>query len=330
MSTAGHGPNIGHGYVKYIIISETGQELEPIIFPSQVAHASGRVAGALLDAQTVAIGGMYFWTGDDTGLAPNAQTILSQERLSDPAFIPALIASAVQRFGHLNGSSSGMCVSGLPATWADDREKCRQLGRLLRIGAPDMYERITVIAEPLGLAYAALLDNNGQVVGDSALARSRIGVVDLGHLTVDRSELYKLAPAKTAMDTYQLGTARPLSQIRARISAHVDRELTLIETDTAIRAGVVRVAGQDTPLPRGWDQPLLESGQAIRDRLVEAWGRGNQFEAILLGGGGAEVPQITEAIRASFRHAIVVEKPQTAIARGYARLARRQTLAEQV
>lgn len=326
MSTAGHGPNIGHGYVKYIIIDENGVELEPIIFPSQVAHASSRVAGALNDAQTVAIGGMYFWTGDDTGLAPNAQTILSQERLNDPAFIPALIAGALGRFGHLNGSSSGVCVSGLPATWADDRDKCRLLGRQLRVGAPDAYTRITVIAEPLGLAYAALLDNHGQVVGDTALSSTRIGVVDLGHLTVDRSELYKLAPVKTAMDTYQLGTARPLAQIRARISAHIDRELTLIETDAAIRHGSVRVAGKDVPLPHGWDFPLIESGRAIRDRLVEAWGRGGQFEAILLGGGGAELPQITEAIRASFGHAIVVDRPQTAIARGYARLARRMAL----
>lgn len=327
MSTAGHGPNIGHGYVKYLIIDKDGRELDPIVFPAAVARASGPIAGALTTIPTVALGGRHFWTGDDAQLASAAQTILGQERLADPLFIPALLAGALGRYGHLNGSSTGVCVSGLPATWAEDVEKCRALGQRLRAGAPDVYRSITVIAEPLGLAYAALLDNHGQVAGDTALASARIGVVDLGHLTVDRSELLRLAPVKSSLDTYALGTKGPLGQIRARLSAHVDRELSLVETDQAIRAGVVRVAGRDLALPHGWDRPLCENGQAIRDRLVEAWGRGNQFEAILLGGGGAELPQLTEAIQASFPHAIVVDRPQTAIARGYARLARRQALA---
>ena len=69
-----------------------------------------------------------------------------------------------------------------------------------------------------------------------------------------------------------------------------------------------------------------DTGQAVRDRLIDAWGRGRELEAILLGGGGAELPQITDAIRESFPHAVVVDEPQTAIARGYARLARRQAL----
>jgi hypothetical protein len=324
---AGHGPNIGHGFVKYVIVDSSGKELPPVIFPSQVARASHAVAGALADVQTVELQGMHFWTGDDAQLATAAQTILSQDRLTDPAFIPALVASAVQRFGYLNGSASGVCVSGLPATWAEDADKCKALGRQLRVGAPDQYTRITVIAEPLGLAYAALLDNNGQVAGDSALATSRIGIVDLGHLTIDRSELLRLAPVKSAMDTYQLGTARPLAQIRARLSAHVERELTLVETDMAIRGGSVRVAGRDIALPLHWDRPLIENGNAIRDRLVEAWGKGGQFEAILLGGGGAAIAQLSSAIQASFPHAQVIDDPQFAIARGYARLARRQARA---
>ena len=154
-----------------------------------------------------------------------------------------------------------------------------------------MYRKITVIPEPLGLAYAALLDNDGQITGDTALAGGKIGVVDLGHLTVDRSEVLRLAPVKASLDTYQLGTSRPLGQIRARLSAHFDRELSLAETDAACRAGTLRVAGRELPLPLGWDIPLRENGQAIRDRLVEAWGAGNQFDVILLGGGGANQHQ---------------------------------------
>lgn len=327
MTLAGHGPNIGHGYVKYVIIDSSGRELPAIVFPAQIARADSKVVGSLRKIDAVQIDGTRYWTGDDAQFAPSARTILSQERLADPAFIPALLAGAISRLGYLNGASTGVCVSGLPATWAEDADKAKALGARLRAGAPaDMYRRITVIAEPLGLAYAALLDNNGQIAGDQALASGRIGVVDLGHLTVDRSELLRLAPVKSSLDTYQLGTKAPLGQIRARLNAHYDRELSLVETDQAIRGGAVRIAGRNEPLPKGWDRPLAENGAAITARLVEAWGKGTQFETILLGGGGAAIPQLTSAIQARFPHAQVIPDPQLAIARGYARLARRQAL----
>lgn len=321
--TAGHGPNIGHGYVKYIIISSEGVELEPVIFPSQVARATHAVMGAISETPTAILDGAHYWTGQDAEQGA-MRTILSQERLTDLSFIPALVAGALSRYGSLNGSSTGVCVSGLPATWAESADKCRMLGQRLRAGAPDVYTRITVIAEPLGLAYAALLSNDGQVVGDSTLASGRVGIVDLGHLTVDRSELLRLAPVRSSLDTETLGTKGPLVQIRARLSAHFDRTFSLAETDQAVRAGVARVGGKDQPLPQGWDIPLRENGQAIRDWLQQAWGRGNQFDKVLIGGGGAELPQITEAIRATYGDLVeVVDRPQTAIARGYARLARR-------
>lgn len=330
MLVAGHGPNIGHGYVKYIIIDKDGRELEPIVFAAQMAQASGPVRGALTQTRQVDLNGVWYWTGDDADQAVSARTILSQDRLVDLAFIPALVAGAVARFGHLNGSSTGVCVSGLPATWAEDPDKCRMLGQRLRAGTPpEMYRKVTIIAEPLGLAYSQLLDNDGQIVGNPDWQQKRIGVVDLGHLTVDRSELLRLAPIRSAMDTAPLGTKGPLGQIRAHLVAHFDREFTLAETDAAVRARSVRIAGRDTPLPMHWDRPLIENGQANATRLTEAWSRGAQFEAILVGGGGAELEPITAAIRAVFPAGLVevAADPQLAIARGYAKLARRQAAA---
>lgn len=90
-----------------------------------------------------------------------------------------------------------------------------------------------------------------------------------------------------------------------------------------MRAQALLVAGQPRPLPREWDRPLLQNGEAIVARLVEAWGSGAQFETILIGGGGAELAPLVTAIQRRFTHARPVEQPQTAIARGYARLARR-------
>lgn len=320
MSAAGHGPNIGHGYVKYVVIDDHGEQ--SVIFPAQIAPAGARVMGALTQATTVELGGRRYWTGDDAALAPSPLTMLAQDRLVDQAFIPALLRGALNRFGSLNGSSTGYCVTGLPATWAQDRDKARALGERLR-SATDAYTKVRVIPEPLGLLYATLLDNHGQLVGDPALTTGRVAVVDLGHLTVDVAVLHRLTPVPAALETYQLGTAAPLRQIRAQLGAHFARDLSLHETDLAVRAQGLRVAGRVLPLPHGWDRALLENGTAIAARLVEAWGSGAQFDAILIGGGGAELTPLVEAIQRRFPHARAVEQPQTAIARGYARLARR-------
>jgi len=318
---AGHGPNLGHGYVKYVVIDQHGAELPPVVFPAQIARAGRQVTGALGNAPIVDIGGGRWWVGEHADLDRAPLTLLAQERLQDPAFIPALLRGALDRFGTLNGSATGPCVTGLPATWAADLGMARQLGQRLREAWG--YSQIKVIPEPLGLVYAALLDNDGQIVGDSALASGRVGVVDLGHLTIDIAVLRGGVPEKDSLDTWQLGTKVPLVTIRGKLAAQTGRELTIVEADHAVRARAIRVAGQVQPLQKGWDRPLIEHGPKIAAKLVEAWGNGASLDAILVGGGGAESEPLAAAIRQRFPHAQIVDEPQTAIARGYARLARR-------
>jgi len=331
---AGHGPNIGHGWVKYVIIDPDGQELEPIVFPATTARASQAAAGSLVRVPTVKVGNVRYWTGWDAQLSQSQITMLGQDRLTDPAFIPALLAGSIARFGHLNGSARGVCVSGLPASWTeqsrevDGREEKniheKALGAALRAGAgPDIYAKVKVIAEPLGLAYAALLDNNGHMTGDPALANGRIASADFGHRTDDTAELLRLAVVRSSLQSHDTGTWRALDEIRGRLSAYFDCPLSILETDMAIRAGSIEIAGKLLPLPRGWDRPLIANGQTKVARLTEAFGSGKQFHQILIGGGGAEDERLTAPTLAKFSNAVVVDLPQTAIPRGYARLGRR-------
>jgi len=318
---AGHGPNIGHGYVKYVVITAQGAELPAVVFPSQIARSSHAVAGGLAQAASVDIGGTRYWTGDDALLAGSPTTILSQQRLSDPAFIPALLRGALDRFGYLDGAASGICVTGLPASWATDGELARRLGERLREATA--YQVIKVIPEPLGLIYSLLLDNNGRIVGDASLQSGKVGIVDIGHLTVDIAVIRNLVPVPASLDTWQLGTSKPLAQVRSQLATMFDRELGMVEADKAVRDGALRVGGRLAALPMGWDRPLIENGEQLASRLVEAWGSGAGLDVVLIGGGGAEVPQLVEAIARRFPQAEVIVEPQLAIARGYARLARR-------
>ena len=319
---AGHGPNIGHGFVKYVVIDADGQELPPVVFPALVARAGRSVAGALTSTPAAHVAGGRWWTGEDALLAPSPLSLLAQERLADPAFLAALLAGALDRFGALNGAARGFCVTGLPASWAADPAKARMLGERLR-AATDTYARIRVIPEPLGLLYSVLLDNHGQIVGDPAQQTGRVAALDLGHHTDDFAILDRCRPVPSSLATYQLGTARALQQIRALLTATFERDFTLFEVDQAVRAGSVTIAGARRPLPRGWDRPLLDNGEALATRLVEALGRGADLDGFLLGGGGAESERKVAAIQRRFPHARVVDRPQLAIAVGYARLARR-------
>jgi hypothetical protein len=320
---AAHGVNIGHGYVKYIVIDQYGVELTPVVFPAQVGRALVAAEGSLRCAQTVAAGGASWWTGEDAQLAAAPLTLLAQARLRDPVMIPALVRGALNRFGSgLNGASLGVCVSGLPAAWAQDVEQARALGARLREGH-EGYRSVRVIAEPLGVIYAQALDGQGQIAGDVTLTEGRIGVVDLGHHTVDLAIIHRLQPVPGSLETYQLGMARALAPIRAQLSTVADADLSIHQVDAAVTAEQLVIAGRARPLPAGWDRPLLAHAEAVARRVVEAWGSGSQLDAILIGGGGAAQPRIVAALTEAFAHAAPVDQPQTAIARGYARLARR-------
>ena len=317
-----HGVNIGHGFVKYTWIDGEGQPQPMVTFPALVAASGGKVSGALGEIATVPLNGRQWLVGEDALHAASPLTILSRERLSDPVFIPALVRGALLRLGLWGAMPPAMCVTGLPATWAQDVTLARDLGARLR-DATDGYQSIRVIPEPLGLVYAALLDDDGQIAGEAALRDGVVGVVDIGHHTVDLAVIRGLVPNAGSLTTFQLGTARPLQAIRSRLSATFERELTLFETDEALRAGVLRVAGAQRALPPGCDLVLREHAAALAARLVESWGSGAQLDAIVLGGGGAALDPLVQAVQARFPQAQVIDAPQGAVARGYARLARR-------
>jgi putative intracellular protease/amidase len=288
------------------------------------------VQGALGTRTAIDAAGAWWWVGEDAQAAGAPLTMIGQDRLRDPAIIPALLRGALDRLGAATGSAPdpGVCVTGLPAVWAQDKALAGLLGARLR-DATGAYTSIRVIAEPLGAMYAALLDDHGAIVGDTALQEGRIGVIDLGHHTVDLAVLHRGLPVPSTLETWQLGTAGALRQIRARLGALSERELSLHETDLAVRSETLTVRGRPRPLPASWDAPLVEQGRTLVSRLAEAWGAAADLDAILVAGGGAAETRLAAPILEAYPHAWVIDRPQTAIARGYARLARRLALAQQ-
>ncbi|MCA0352024.1 MAG: ParM/StbA family protein [Chloroflexi bacterium] len=324
MSITVHGANIGHGFVKYTI-NENGEE-QTTIFPAIVAPAASNAEGSLHDIPTVEVHGTLWWTGEHALLAPSPLSLRSQQRLYDRHIIPALVKGALQRLGQPTG---GACVTGLPAAWIGERDLAVALAGRLRDAVPSGFFHgatlktgIRVISEPLGALYGVLLDETGRIL-NLGYETGRIGVIDLGHNTVDACIVQALNVIPDSAISFELGSANPLQQLQTRISGRYNIDLTLHDVDQAVRKGYVRVAGEELDLPTGWERPWEANGQQVADAMVRAWGSGGKLDAIIIAGGGAELPILVRALQQRFRQAIVAPNPQTAIARGYARRARR-------
>lgn len=316
----GHGVNPGHGHTKYVQVKDKGESTS-IVFPSLIAPAGDRVVGALRTIEPIRVGEHSWWVGDDALFAPNPRSDLSQSRLDDPVFIPALVRKAWQCLGTPT-APRGYYVSGLPAAWAADMEQCKRLAHRLRHAGVHPDDRIRIIAEPLGLIYSLLLDHHGERT-DDLIHYGRIGVVDFGHNTLDIIVVQGEIPLAATMETYALGTAGPLAKIRARINATYDLALSLYETDLAVRRGHVTVSGRERPLPAGWETPIAATGDDAANQLAEVWKSGANLDLIVVGGGGAALEPLVAATLARFPQAERVPDGQMAIARGYAHLARR-------
>jgi hypothetical protein len=320
-STAGHGVNPGFGSMKYYRIPEGNLAPDAVVFPSLIAPAGQRVIGALRTVEAVHVGETAWWVGDDALLDPNPRADRSQARLDDSTFIPALVRKAWDILGE-GRSPRGYYVSCLPAAWASDFEMCKRLAGLLRYAGVHKDDRIRVVAEPLGLIYAHLLDAEGERTEDD-LHELKVGVADFGHNTLDIIEVHREVPIEATMASYPLGTAGPLAAIRAKINATYDLSLSLWETDQAVRQSAVMVAGRGRPLPAGWDTPLIQTGAAAAAQLAEAWKSAAHLDVILVGGGGVECEPLVAATLERFPHARTVDDGQIAIAKGCAHLARR-------
>ena len=149
----GLGINPGHGFVKVAVIVE-GRAAQTVTLPAMVVRAQRQVLGAIKRIESVQVGGIAWWVGDDALFSSAARSLLTQERLRDEYFIPALVKAALTRLGS-NGQSAEqrledvLCVTGLPATWSLDRELASALVQRLRTAWP--LGQIKVIPEPLGL-----------------------------------------------------------------------------------------------------------------------------------------------------------------------------------
>jgi hypothetical protein len=344
-----YGINLGHTWAKAVMIHNGGEVvLEP--FPSLIAQARS-VTGAIAATERIELKGKHWYAGTDALIARGQiRTGFDQGRLDDTHLLPVLTNAVMRRLAaqlagvmETPGSADaqdddeagaaagegpiamlppGYCVTGLPATWADDPSKGQALSQRLREGWRS-FTKIRVIGEQLGLVYSVILGPDGEFRGEADLRQQRLGILDLGGHTVDGCEVASMNVDRDTLFTFNEGAAHPLQKVRLRLNAFFDADFSLYEVEQAIRVGRIQVGDQQRELPKHWDAPLMDAGSTITNRLGEVWGKGTHLYRIPVGGGTSQIPQITEPILKKYPQAFIVPDGQTAIARGFAHLARR-------
>ncbi|MCS7226785.1 MAG: ParM/StbA family protein [Gloeomargarita sp. SKYB31] len=221
-------------------------------------------------------------------------------------------------------------VTGLPVAFFADRKVVRD--RLLgthKVQREDRHAQTfrvvdcAVIPQPFGTLLAATLDDRGRIA-NQALAAGTVGVIDIGGKTTNLLSVNRLTEISHETASVNVGA---WDAVRAVQSWLADRypgleELRPHQVIDVIISRQVKYYGQTVNLGALVEETLEPLADQILAEASQLWNGGATLDAILVTGGGALL--LGQYIRRHFRHAMTVEDPVFANARGYWRLAQRR------
>jgi hypothetical protein len=191
--------------------------------------------------------------------------------------------------------------------------------------------RVVPMAQPVGAFCEWGLGLDGRWRRDRDDALATVAVLDLGFNTLDLLGVRngRISARYTEGDT--LGMRRAVQVlVQSACSQYQVGDLSLHEADGLVRE-YVRGRGRrpvKLSVPGGRQDVSHLVGTAIdvaagevSTFVAQVWGQGGRFAYLLLTGGGCLV--LGERLRQQLRHAVVLDDPVTANARGLARAAQR-------
>jgi hypothetical protein len=303
---------VGHGYTKVQGPAGTA------CFPSVAAPASDQ-DGHLIDAPlgapranaiTLDDGGAWIVGAVALSTAPDRLvSILDRARYRSPSFV-ALARDAIRRV--IPGPAPMRVLTGMPTAWFADTTARQQLADAIAMAArPWGQAQVTVAPEPAGIYYSYLFERGSLDLHRKA---EQVGVFDLGYR--DAGVAWFLAGRYAGGESVPGGMAESLREIKRLIAAAYGLELSLHEVDGAVRRGGLSVEGERRALPVGSTEALVKGLETVVATGRSLWPNGGRgLDALVVGGGGAHV--LAEPLRRAFPHAVVLQQPQLAGARGF-------------
>jgi len=220
-------------------------------------------------------------------------------------------------------------VTGLPvADYARDRDTLRDrlqgthtFTRQGRRGQTFRIENVRVIPQAWGAVLDLLLNDSGKIVRPE-LAKEKVAVIDIGGHTVNYLSVDGLSDIPNETEGTERGAWNVVRAVRDYLNtAHPGlARLRDHQIMDAVIDGELYDAGEPVDLGPVVQPIINEIGQEIIDTAGQHWGPGAAtFRQVIVCGGGANL--WGGHIGQAFRHAVVLEDPVYANARGFYKFA---------
>jgi plasmid segregation protein ParM len=251
-------------------------------------------------------------------------TLLDRSRVEDHSarllFLAALCELARE---DTEAVSDLRVVTGLPVKWYDDREKVvrqfqgKHIVRLAQERNSVQHLSVTdvlVVPQPFGSLFDVILNDDGKIVAE-VLARSRIGVIDIGTYTTDYVLVDSLRYIEHGSGSISTGMSKAYQLIGRSLLDTFGLDLGLHEVDRIVRKGAVTVFGEDRCVD--WlSAPVFNAiGEEVLAYAGTLWGEGRDLQTILVTGGGALV--LFDLIQHRYRHAQILNDAALANVKGF-------------
>lgn len=178
-------------------------------------------------------------------------------------------------------------------------------------------EKVKIIPQPMGTMFHKLFDAKG-VLEDKEMARSKVGIIDVGFRTTDFTVVDKLE----YIDKLSYSTTTGMSNAYAIIAEYLRNNFRVYkenyELDEIIQKAQIKVAGKVNSLEQVKKDAYEQVATKIMTEMNSIWDQ-RDLDLILVSGGGGQA--LSEYILPELVTASLVENSQTANVRGYLKLA---------
>lgn len=219
---------------------------------------------------------------------------MSRARLEEPAYRLLYAASLAATIRH---SADVAVVASLPLRWYNgDREKARQIlsgeFRIKYRGVNRTYsiapKNCHIVPEGFGALCSKVLTPSG-TVADPALAKARVGIVDVGTRTVGFLLVDNLRVIPTESDmTEDLGMFQVWKMLQETISMQYGREFNYREVDEIVHQRGFDDAGQWVDLTDEIDRACQALANGISAQINGLWDSGRSVRYIFPTGGTSQ------------------------------------------
>lgn len=300
------GIDIGFGYTKIF----QGEGIDPIVFPSVFAPYRDRLnamsnAKGCISNMTIEYEGAKYHIGETAKTEGGTSTFDKDNHLRHILCSLASIALATGGEDY-----TGPVVMGLPVS--DMKIKKRAIEDLKGVykinfcDKPVTINLTSVMVVPQGAAgfYDLIYSDNGKPIPGCSVIKKYVGVIDIGEKTLDF----------VTMDSGKYISAKSGSADMGMNQAYIEL-VSILQEKLSFSVKPYQTSNYAHRIPKETKEVYRKLAHAIVDDISRYWGSFNQFEEILLSGGGGEALQ--EYIQERIPNCRLISDAQFSNARGY-------------